>query len=84
MRLEEKSPVWLRDIVQRFTKPAILVVDAYAGTFSVIKVSMLLPKHKRVIGCAVDRSCVTEAMLQWVLFYVQQLLIKESDIDREE
>lgn len=34
---ERKNVVWMKDIVQEFTKPGNLVVDVCAGIFSVAK-----------------------------------------------
>lgn len=81
MHPELKITAWMEDIVQKFSKPGNLVVDASAGTFSVATACTVLLKHRKVIGCGVDPGCMTEAMLQLILLYARQVLSTESKID---
>lgn len=74
----------MKHIIQKFTKPGTLVVDACAVTFAVAKACMLLVKHRRFIGCKEDSSCVNEAILLLILLYARQLLSKASESDGEE
>lgn len=67
MGSEQKSAAWMKDIVQRFTRPVNLVVDACDGAFFITNQWKLLPKHRRCIGCEVDLSCVTEAVARLIL-----------------
>lgn len=57
---------------------------ASAGSFSVGKASMVLPKHRRLIGCEVDRSRETKMRRWLILPYARQVLSKESEVDGEE
>lgn len=72
MRLEQRHTAWTNSIVQKFTRPANLVLDGCAETFSVTMASLLIPKHRGFIKCKVDTSCVAEAMLQLILLYARQ------------
>lgn len=56
MRPKQKNTVWMKGIVQKFTKAVSLVVDAYAGTFFVAKDCLPLCKNSGFIGCEVDPS----------------------------
>lgn len=84
MRTERKDAVWIRCIVQKFTKSGNLVVDNCAGTSSVAKACMLLHKHARFIGCEAVSIYVNETMPQLILPNPQRVLLKKFDIDSEE
>lgn len=70
-----------QDIVQKLRRSENLVVNACYGTFSVSTACMLLPKHRRFIGCEGDSSRLSEAMPQLGLLYARQALTNESNID---
>lgn len=84
MRPEQRNIASMKNIVQSFTKPWNLDVDAYLCTFSVAKACLLLPKHKIVTGYEENARCVTEVMPQLILLYDRRLLSKKYDIDLEE
>lgn len=63
MRSEEKDTVCMKDIVQKSMKPGNVCMDACAGTFSVVRACLFLPKYRTVIRCEVDVSGVTKKML---------------------
>lgn len=79
--VKQKNTAWTKNIVQKITKPGHLVVDAGAATFFVAKTVMILPKHRRLIGCEVNLNCLIKTMLLLVMLYTWQVLCKESDID---
>lgn len=81
---EQEDIVWMKEIVQKIMKPEDLNVDACGGTFFVAKAYMLLDKHRKSVGCEVDPSYVTKAMMQLILLYARQLLSKGLDIYGEE
>lgn len=51
--------VWIKDTMLKFTLPGGLVVDFYIGTFSVAKVRMLLPQHRRFVSHDLDSKSVS-------------------------
>lgn len=59
------------------------VVHAYAGTFSISKACMLLPRHRRFMGCKVDPICMNEAMKDLILFNARQVLSRDLYIDEK-
>lgn len=74
MRPEQKSTMWMKDIAQTSGK---LVFDACSGNFSVTKACVFLPKYRRLRGCEVDLSGVTDAKPQLILLYPRPVLTKE-------
>lgn len=54
-RLEQKNIAWMSDIPLKFKEPVNLVVDAFAGTFSVAKFFVLLLKHRILMGCEIHQ-----------------------------
>lgn len=42
-------------------------MDSYAWTLSVEKGCMLVLKHRNIIGCDANSSCMTEVMLQLLI-----------------
>lgn len=73
MRPEQKNIALMEDIVQRFTRANILVLDAGAGTFSVGKAYMLISKHRAIVRRKADPQSRTEEMPQPILFYAREL-----------
>lgn len=71
MRPEKKNTVRMQSIVEKFTKPGSLVMNASAGTSCVAEACMLLPKKITFIGCEVDSHGLTEAMLALVMLYAR-------------
>lgn len=59
----------MKDILQESKMLENLVVDAFAGIFSVANAFLLLPNHITFIGCEVDLSCLTEKIAQLILIY---------------
>lgn len=81
--LEKENIVFVKDILPKSTRLQSLVADASAGICSESKACLLLPKNRSLIQRDVDRSFVTEDMMQLKLSYTRQLLRKESNMDRE-
>lgn len=81
LRPEQKSRQWMMDIIEKFTKPGDLVVDPCAGTFSVAMACMLMPKHRKFVGCDKDDSCLENSMTSLVALFARQILNPNSDID---
>lgn len=50
MRLEQKNAACMKDIVQKFTNPGDLVVDACVEMFSVTRACMPILKHRNLMG----------------------------------
>lgn len=72
MKLEQKNTAWTKNILQTFTKPANLVVDAFAGNF--FCQDLLAPSEaQRIIGREINPSYGSEAMLQLILIHAWQL-----------
>lgn len=67
MHPDQKNTVWMKNIVQKCTKPENLEMHACAGSLSFIKVSMLLPIYRTLVGCEVDPDCVTQTMARLIL-----------------
>lgn len=84
MRPEPKNTAWMKNILQKTTIAVNLILHAFVGSYSIDKVCMILPSHRRFIRCKADPSFVTEAMRQLTLLYAQLELSKRSDIDGEE
>lgn len=72
----------MKDIVQKFTKPDKLAMDAFSRPFSAAKACVLL-KHRIFIGGEFDPSRVTEAMTQVTLLFARQVLNTKRNIDEE-
>lgn len=52
----------MKDIVWKFSKPDNLLLNVFAGTFSAAEFSLLLDKHRRLVGCEKDGDCVEKLM----------------------
>lgn len=83
VRLEQNNMRYMNNVVQKFTMPENLVMNACAGTFHVTKACTLFPKYRSFTACK-DPICKNEAMPHMILLYAQQVLSTESDIEREE
>lgn len=79
-RPEQKNVSWMRDVIRKFTKPGMVVVDCCAGTLAVGKAGLSLPEHRRVILCDVDSDVVRQSMPSLVLVFAKQVLSDASDI----
>lgn len=51
--LEQKNTAWMKKIVQKLTNTGNLVWDACAGTASIAKAFIFLPKHRKFLECEV-------------------------------
>lgn len=69
-RPEEESIAWMKDILQTFTKPGIMVLDACAETLSFADDCLHFPKNERIVICWADPNYVTEVIMSyfWSLF----------------
>lgn len=81
---KQNNTTWTKHLVEKFTKPGNLVQEASAGTFSVAKACMIILKHRKFIGCAVDPSCVAKPIPQLIMLNARQLLREEWVIDGDE
>lgn len=57
---EQKNTAWIEKISHKFTMLKYLVVDTCAGTFSVVNISILLPKQRSLIVCDMNPGHVIE------------------------
>lgn len=80
VRPEQKNVSWMKDLVSKFTKPGMTVLDCFAGTLSVGKACLELSQHRRAILCDVDPEVVETSLPGLVLVFANQLLNKDSDI----
>ena len=80
LRPEQKSITLMSDIIEKFSKPGDLVVDPCSGTFSVAKACLLLPKHRRFVGCDLDPACLQHTEDRLIELFARQLLNPRSDI----
>lgn len=71
-------------IVEKSTLTGNPVLDSCAGSFSATKNCILLANQRRLKGCKVNPSCVSEAMPKLILLYALRVLSKKSDIDGED
>lgn len=69
MRPRQENAAWMNKIVQQLSQFGNLVVDTCAGTFFVAKACMVLPKRGIILGCELDITCMTEAMLKLSLLH---------------
>lgn len=53
---------------------------ACAGTFSVAKACMAVPKHRRFIACEFDPSFKKESLPKVVVLFARQMLSRESGL----
>lgn len=84
LRPEQKSIDWMMDLVSKFTKPGELVVDNCTGTSATAKPCMLLPQHRRFVGCAKDSDCFQEVLPSVVEVFPRQIKGTNSDIEGKE
>lgn len=80
--MEEKSVLWTRDIVFKFSKPGQAVLEPRVGTFDTVKACMMAPKHRRRVGCGTDAVCCDESMASVVEAVARQVLNGELTIAR--
>lgn len=69
---------------RKFTLSVKMVVDCCARAFSVLTAWMLLPLHRRFIGCDLDLECVALRILQLALILARQVLNEDADTTGEE
>ena len=62
LRNEQKPLPLLKELIMRYTKPGDIVMDMYAGTFSVALACLTLPQHRVFVGCELDTWCFDHAM----------------------
>jgi len=84
LRPEQKNVSWMMDLVQKFTKPGMLVLDPFAGTLSVAKACLSLNKHRRFIVSDADAACVKVSLPSLVLVLAKQFLNEDSDLEGNE
>lgn len=80
VRPEQKSIELMKDLLVKFSSPAEVVLDTCAGTFATAKVCMLLPEHRRFVGCEKDGECFSRSLGSVVEVYGKQFLNPKSDI----
>ena len=83
LRPEQKADIWLMDLVAKFSPAGGRVVDLFAGTYSVARACMKLPKHRQYIGCDVDGNCFAYAEDYLVETFARQLINAKSDINTD-
>lgn len=66
---EQINTAWMKDITQKLRKLGNIIMDACPASLSAAKESMLLPTHRRFIGCEADPRCVTEVKPQLILLF---------------
>lgn len=77
VRPGQKNTARTKDILQMFSRPENMGVDAYDGTLPVTRPCNLLSKLGRFVRCEAYSRCVANAMLQLILFYIRILLSTE-------
>lgn len=60
--IEPKNISPTKNILQKFKKEGNLVVDAYARTYLLLNICMLMQKQRKVIECKIDLSSVNETI----------------------
>lgn len=69
----------MKDIVSKFGKPRH-VVDVPCGRTSVTaKVFMMLPRHRRLIGCEIETDCYNQSYIYVVETFSRQGVNENSD-----
>lgn len=79
-RPEQKNVSLLRDIIRKFTKPGMLVVDTFAGTLSVAKACLSLEEHRKAVLCDKDPDVIRDSFESLVAVFASQVLNVISDI----
>lgn len=70
----------MKDVVHKFSKPDDLVLHAFAMTLSTVKVSLLLSKHVKYVGCEMNSGCVEKSIAVLVESCACQLLNESFDL----
>lgn len=78
-RPEQKSAAGVKDIVRTFSQPVHVVLDPCVGTFATAKACMMLPRHRRFIGCEMDTGCCHKSCIYMVETILRQGLNQELD-----
>lgn len=81
---EQKNMLGLKDIISNITLQWGLVLDCYAGTFSVADACMLQPQHRRFVRFDLDSACAAQSLLDLAIVLGWQLLSKQLDITEDD
>lgn len=68
------------DLVIKFFKHGYLVLDFYCDTLSTVKACLMLPNHRRLIGCKMETECDKQSEPYLVETCALQLLETQSDL----
>lgn len=80
LRAEENPVEWMMDLVSKVSRPGELVLDTCARTFVIAKSCLLLPTHRRLVGCEKNSDCFQDALPSLVKAYAKRVFNTESDI----
>lgn len=70
----------MKDIVGKFSKRVQLDFDPFLGTHFTVKACLSLDKHRRLVGCKPDGSCLQNCRPSLAKVYDSQLLNDRSDL----
>ena len=80
LRPEQKNVGWMKDLVAKFSRRGMLVVDPFAGTLAVAKACLMLDEHRKFVVSDVDEKCIRTALPSLVECFAAQILNTDSDI----
>lgn len=79
MRPEQKSEVWMQDIVRKISKPAHVPVDLCDRAIATEKACIMLLRHHRCIGWEIDKECYNQSYISKVETFSREDLTEDLD-----
>lgn len=79
-RPEQKSVLWMKDLIRRFTKRGDWVMDYCAVTCPTAKAFLLLGEHRKFVSCHSDSELIHAAEPDLLLTFLLRALNPKSDI----
>lgn len=81
VRPEQKSVHLMKELVSRFSQGGDIVVDLFAGTFSLAFACFQLPQHRVFAGCELDEDCYDQAKNHFTTQLAHYLVDTETITD---
>lgn len=69
---EEKNLHCMMNLVQKFSKREVLVVDVFRGTFATAKAYSMTLRHRIFVVCEIDNDCFNKSVQGLVEVYANQ------------
>lgn len=78
--LEQKSVLWMQNIVEKVSKLGELLVILFFGAFAIEKTCLKLPRHSHSVGCIFDGHCFAAGTKTPAGTYARKVLNQRPNI----